>query len=160
MKTKRLSLFLLLFLTVIAMTLYAYLSRPKKGEALFSYCKDGDSAVFVIDGEEKECRFLGIDTPETGEPYAKEAKDLVKDTLSKAKRIVLEEDGESEQFDRYGRYLVWVFADGELLQEKLLEKGYARTAYIYGDYSYLDRLEAAEKKASDEKQGIWSLSED
>ena len=64
---------------------------------------------------------------------------------------------EKEKDDKYGRCLAWVFVDDELLQEQLIQKGYAKVAYLYGDYKYTSRLQEAEKKAKAERLGIWSL---
>ena len=50
-----------------------------------------------------------------------------------------------------------MFVDDELLQEQLIQKGYAKVAYLYGDYKYTSRLQEAEKKAKAERLGIWSL---
>lgn len=50
-----------------------------------------------------------------------------------------------------------MFVDDELLQEQLIQKGYAKVAYLYGDYKYTGRLQEAEKKAKAERLGIWSL---
>jgi len=46
--------------------------------------------------------------------------------------------------------------DKELLQEKLVSKGYAKVAYLYGDYKYTKKLQKIEQKAKDNKVGIWS----
>ncbi|RHV56862.1 thermonuclease [Clostridiaceae bacterium OM02-2AC] len=124
-------------------------------------CTDGDTAHFMIDGQDTTVRFLAIDTPETKkpntpvQPYGKEASRYTCDALSSAKEIRLEY--EKEKDDKYGRCLAWVFVDDELLQEQLIQKGYAKVAYLYGDYKYTGRLQEAEKKAKAERLGIWSL---
>ena len=124
-------------------------------------CIDGDTAHFMIDGQDTTVRFLAIDTPATKtpntpvQPYGKEASRYTCDALSSAKEIRLEY--EKEKDDKYGRCLAWVFVDDELLQEQLIQKGYAKVAYLYGDYKYTGRLQEAEKKAKAERLGIWSL---
>ena len=52
----------------------------------------------------------------------------------------------------------WVFVDNELLQEKIIKKGYAKVAYLYGDYKYTNTLKKAQKEAKKNKKGIWSNS--
>ncbi|MCR0293482.1 thermonuclease family protein [[Clostridium] innocuum] len=124
-------------------------------------CTDGDTAHFMIDGQDTTVRFLAIDTPETikpntpVQPYGKEASQYTCDALNSAKEIRLEY--EKEKNDKYGRNLAWVFVDDKLLQEQLIQKGYAKVAYLYGDYKYTGRLQEAEKKAKAERLGIWSL---
>ncbi len=127
-----------------------------------SKCVDGDTAKFIINGKEYSTRFLAIDTPEVKhpkkkvEPYGKEASKYTCDRLKAAKEIVLEYDSNSTKEDKYGRRLAWVFVDKELLQEKLVSKGYAKVAYLYGDYKYTKKLQKIEQKAKDNKVGIWS----
>ena len=122
-------------------------------------CIDGDTAHFMIDGQDTTVRFLAIDTPETKkpntpvQPYGKEASRYTCDALSRAKEIRLEY--EKEKDDKYGRCLAWVFVDDELLQEKLIRKGYAKVAYLYDEYTYTGRLQKAEKEAKERELGLW-----
>lgn len=130
-----------------------------------SKCVDGDTAKFIINGREYSTRFLAIDTPEVKhpkkgvEPYGKEASRYTCDRLKSAKEIVLEYDSNSTKEDKYGRRLAWVFVDKELLQEKLISKGYAKVAYLYDDYKYTKKLQGKEKIAKSNKVGIWSDDE-
>ncbi|MCR0385232.1 thermonuclease family protein, partial [[Clostridium] innocuum] len=111
------------------------------------------------DGRDTTVRFLAIDTPETKkpntpvQPYGKEASQYTCDALSSAKEIRLEY--EKEKTDKYGRCLAWVFVDDELLQEKLIRKGYAKVAYLYDEYTYTGRLQKAEKEAKERELGLW-----
>ena len=122
---------------------------------------DGDTAVFLVDGKEEKIRFLAIDTPETVkentkvEEYGVEASNYTKQLLNSAKKIKLEYEKEND-YDNYDRLLAWVFVDGKLLQEKLIEKGLAKVAYIYGDYKYTDLLYETQNKAKKNKIGIWN----
>ena len=137
-------------------------AKDNKFEVKFSECVDGDTAKFIYKDEEITARFLAIDTPETvhptkgEEPFGKEASEYTCNKLKNADEIALEYDEDSDKKDKYDRYLVWVFVDGELLQKKLISKGYASVAYLYGDYKYTDILEKIEQTAEDNKLGIWS----
>jgi len=137
-------------------------AKDNKFEVKFSECVDGDTAKFIYKEDELTARFLAVDTPETvhptkgEEPFGKEASEYTCNNLKNADEIVLEYDEDSDKKDKYDRYLVWVFVDGELLQKKLVSKGYASVAYLYGDYKYTDILEEAEQTAEDNKLGIWS----
>ena len=131
----------------------------------FSDCVDGDTAKFIYKDEKITARFLAIDTPETKhpskgeEPYGKEASEYTCNKLKNAKEIKLEYDNDSDKLDKYDRHLVWVFVDEELLQKKLVSKGLASVAYLYGDYKYTDELEKVEQEAEDNKLGIWSIEQ-
>ena len=57
--------------------------------------------------------------------------------------------------DKYDRLLAWVFADNELVQEKLVSIGYAEVKYIYANYTYLDKLYKVQEAAKNKKIGIW-----
>ena len=130
----------------------------------FYDCVDGDTAKFIYKDEKITARFLAIDTPETVHPtkeeevYGKEASEYTCNSLKNAKEIILEFDEDSDEKDKYDRYLVWVFVDGNLLQEKLVKKGLASVAYLYGDYKYTNKLEKAEQLAEENKLGIWNIN--
>jgi len=69
------------------------------------------------------------------------------DALTNAKTIELEYDDGSDETDKYGRTLAWVYADGKLLQRELVKQGLAEVKYIYGDYAYTDELKSQKTKA-------------
>lgn len=122
-------------------------------------CVDGDTARFVVDGKEEKVRFLAIDTPEitnkqNPEPFGIEASEFTCRTLSNANTITLEY--ETNKRDKYNRLLAWVFVDDKLLQEALVENGYAKVAYLYGDYKYTNRLQVAQLDAQAKKLNIFS----
>lgn len=130
----------------------------------FYDCVDGDTAKFIYKDEKITARFLAIDTPETVHPtkeeevYGKEASECTCNSLKNANEIILEFDKDSDEKDKYDRYLVWVFVDGNLLQEKLVKNGLASVAYLYGDYKYTNKLKKAEQLAEENKLGIWNIN--
>ena len=136
----------------------------KEMKVKFYDCVDGDTAKFIYKDEKITARFLAIDTPETVHPtkeeevYGKEASEYTCNSLKNAKEIILEFDEDSDEKDKYDRYLVWVFVDGNLLQEKLVKNGLASVAYLYGDYKYTNKLENAEQLAEENKLGIWNIN--
>lgn len=137
----------------------------KSIEVEFSECVDGDTAKFNYKDDKITARFLAIDTPETvhpvkkEQPYGKEASEYTCNKLKNAEEIVLEYDEDSDKTDKYGRHLVWVFVDDILLQKKLVSKGYASVAYLYGDYKYTKELELLQQEAEDNRLGIWSIDQ-
>ena len=154
---KKLKIIVLIFIMMWFHTVYA----NEKVGVTFSKCVDGDTAKFVLNGEFITARFLAIDTPETvhptkgEEPFGKEASNYTCEKLTNAKKIVLEYDDGSDQFDKYNRHLVWVYYDDNFLQEELVKLGYAKVAYLYGNYKYTSDLQEVELVAKSNKVGIW-----
>lgn len=164
MKKKFLKLFILLTL-LFPFGVFAEEAVSNENEMVVTLekCIDGDTATFKdSSGNTYKTRFLAIDTPETVHPtkeieaYGKEASTYTCDTLTNAKEIKLELDPGSDKEDKYGRLLAWVFADGVLLQNSLLEKGLAEVSYLYGDYKYTEMIQETQEVAKEKKIGIWS----
>lgn len=132
-----------------------------KEEVTFSKCVDGDTIKVKINEDEVTVRMLAVDTPESVHPkkeveyYGKEASEYTCNLITNAKKIELEYDSNSDKYDKYNRVLAWVFVDDYLLQDKLVENGYAEVAYLYGDYKYTDLLKEHETLAKLEQIGIW-----
>ncbi len=139
--------------------------KSAKEEVELVSCVDGDTAKFKTSEGVFTTRFLAIDTPETVHPtkeveaFGKEASEFTCRMLTNAKRIVLEYDANSEKYDKYGRLLAWVYADGVFLQQSLIEKGYAEVAYLYGDYKYTSLLKDIQVLAQTNKVGKWAVDE-
>lgn len=129
-------------------------------------CVDGDTATFSINGKRKKVRFLGIDTPESVHPYKEveeygsSASEYTCNLLKNANLLELSYENNLSKTDKYGRILAWVWADNELVQEKLVSIGYAKVKYVYAKYSKLDILYKAQKEAKEKKLGIWYDYED
>lgn len=134
----------------------------EKKEVTFSACVDGDTIKVLIDGKKTTVRFLAVDTPETKhpkkgvEPYGKEASDYTCNRVKNAKKLEIEYDKGSSKTDKYERALGWIFVDDSLLQKELIQKGYAKVAYLYGNYMYTEELQKEEEKAKSSKLGVWS----
>lgn len=132
----------------------------------FEACVDGDTIKVILDNKKTTVRFLAIDTPETvhptkGEqPFGKEASNYTCDKVKNAKKLEIEYDEGSTKTDKYNRTLGWVFVDDTLLQKDLVSLGYAKVAYLYGDYKYTEDLKKEESIAKSKKLGVWSLEEE
>lgn len=112
---------------------------------------DGDT--IVIQGGQ-HIRYIGIDTPEIGEPYYAEAKQANRE-LVEGKEVRLEKDVTSK--DRYGRWLRYVYVEDILVNAELVKQGYA---YVYPksqfpDIKYYDVLKDAEASAQQKGRGLW-----
>lgn len=150
---KKISIVIILF--IMFTPVYA------KEKVEFSSCTDGDTFKIIYNNEVKTVRLLAIDTPESVHPkkeveyYGKEASDYTCNVLKKANKIELEFDENSDKLDKYDRLLAWVFIDNKLLQESLIEGGYAKVAYLYGDYKYTTKLQELQEIASNKNIGVW-----
>ena len=156
---KKIKTLLIIIITFFSFTTYTYAAQ--KYEVTLYKCVDGDTAWFDINGEKIKTRFLAINTPESTnkiEAYGKEASEFTCKELTQAKKIEIEYDDNATKTDKYNIDLVWVYVDGNLLQEKLIESGLAEVKYIYGKYKYVDDLKSLEKTAKENKIGIWSNS--
>lgn len=121
---------------------------------------DGDTIHVLIRNKKETVRFVLVDTPETKhptkpiEPFGPEASELTK-TLLAGKQVKLVSD--VSERDRYGRLLMYVWVEGRMVNELLLEKGLARVAVFPPDVKYLEAFRAIQKKAQEAELGIWSL---
>lgn len=119
-------------------------------QALVTSVIDGDT-VELADG--RRVRYLGIDTPESGEYYAEEATARNKE-LVEGKTVELQR-GKRDQ-DEYGRLLRYVYIDGVFVNAELIVQGYA-TAYIFDpDDRYSQILVQLEQYAKMKNRGLWS----
>ncbi len=98
------------------------------GEVTLVGTTDGDTARFYdpVAKESFRLRFLGINTPETTirqDPWGKAASDYCARRLIAANQIILEAEG--NRTDMYGRYLGFVWLDGELYNLQVVEEAYS-----------------------------------
>ena len=118
---------------------------------------DGDTAVLLRTHE--YVRYLGIDTPEAGEPYYQAATRINRQLV--LLRDVYLEFGPQRK-DGYGRLLayLWVQRDGEwiLVNEELLRRGVAKLYVLWPpEEKYYDRFLRALTLAQVEKRALWSV---
>lgn len=125
---------------------------------------DGDTIKIIYEGKEQNLRYLLIDTPELNhaqqgeQPFAEEATKRNDELLNSGKLEIEFDIGERE--DKYGRLLAYVYIDGESVQEKLVEEGLARVAYVFPpNTKHLDPYEKLEEHAKKSGIGIWSLED-
>ena len=124
------------------------------GEARLERCIDGDTARFIVNNQSFSFRFLAVDAPESTfmfEPWGKAASDFVCDILTNADTIVLEAEFAGAQ-DTVGRYLGYVWVDGELLQLQIIREGFSRAI---GTGMYDNYLRKAQAQAQEEGLRMW-----
>ncbi len=132
-----------------------------KNSCYVLFAKDGDTFVGMHNNEKKIFRLAGIDAPEKGKAWAKEATNFLNDQIKK-KLVYLEFLGE----DPYEREIVEVYLDKEKTQhvnKMLINKGFATSERYtnsnhektHGFIDYVEN-EIAEKIADINNEGIWS----
>lgn len=155
----------IILLIIMFLSLGIQVNAVEKDVVKFSKCVDGDTIKVMLDGKERTVRLLAVDTPESVHPtkgveyYGKEASTFTCDTITNGKKLELEYDDDSDKEDKYNRLLAWVFVDGVLLQDKLIQGGYAEVAYLYGDYKYTGLLQDHQAVVETKKIGIWNDKE-
>ncbi|MCS0824670.1 thermonuclease family protein [Cytobacillus firmus] len=122
---------------------------------------DGDTIRYFDPLLNKEVtgRLLGINAPEatkTVEKFGPEATAFLTNLIM-GKEIEIESDPNADITDNYGRYLIHAFISGKSIQQVLILEGLVRVAYLYDEYNYTDLYLAAEKKAKESGQNIWSI---
>ncbi|MFF3923040.1 thermonuclease family protein [Paenibacillus lactis] len=124
---------------------------------------DGDTISVMFEGKKENVRMLLIDTPETShpklgvQPFGPEAKAFTKELVEQADKLELEFDIGPNR-DKYSRLLAYVYADGKMVQEALLEQGLARVAYIYPpNVRYVDKFNDLQRISREKALGIWSV---
>jgi micrococcal nuclease len=118
-------------------------------QALVARVIDGDT-IELSDGS--RVRYLGIDTPESGEYYASEATAKNRELVEG--KIVDLQRGERDR-DEYGRLLRYVYINGIFVNAELIAQGYAR-AYIFNpDERYSQILVQLEQYAKMKNLGLW-----
>jgi micrococcal nuclease len=117
---------------------------------------DGDTidATPAVNGRES-VRLIGVDTPESGQPYAEEASSFTGERL-RGHQVALEFD--VARIDPYNRLLAYVYLpDGTMFNETLVSEGYAQVATFPPNVKYTDRLVAAQQEARVAGRGLWGL---
>lgn len=129
----------------------------------FMNANDGDTFNVKVDGQKERVRLLMVDTPEMnydkGEPmpYAEEAKEFTTSIMEQAETIELLFD-KGPETDNYDRLLAYVFVDGVLLQELLLQEGYAAMRYVNKPNNTLEpELRDIQAEAEKAAVNVWSL---
>ncbi|MBW2038041.1 MAG: thermonuclease family protein [Deltaproteobacteria bacterium] len=130
---------LFLFLISLAGIIWVcpLVSQDLEGPFLVKRVIDGDTIV-LEDG--RHLRYLGINTPERGEPFWKEARDY--NARMVKGRLVMLEFGEIKK-DKYGRTLAYVYIGGEMTNAQLLKVGLAHLFVLepIRHYRYFRRLQ-------------------
>ncbi|ATD31817.1 thermonuclease family protein [Macrococcoides bohemicum] len=152
-----------MILSALALTinLSMFQTDMPKIDATFDRAIDGDTISVKVNNRKKTVRLLLVDTPESKkpntpvQPYAIEAARFT-ESIVKTCDLKIQYDTKGKK-DRYGRDLVYLYCGNTMINELLVQQGYARVGYVYQQKDNLDRLLQAEKKAKQQGLKIWSI---
>jgi micrococcal nuclease len=128
--------------------------KPVDGEpVIIARVVDGDTAE-LDDG--RRVRYIGINTPEQGQPFYEEAKEANR-RLAEGKEAWLAID--TQPTDKYGRILAYVWVDDQFVNLELVRQGYANAYTAPPNVRYSEALLAAEQEAREAEIGLWALAD-
>lgn len=159
-------LFVVLFTSCSAPTVKTTTIPPPGELAVVTKVTDGDTIhVRLANQREATVRYIGMDTPESTrekECYGKEAT-VVNQSLvmpyavELSNTIYLEKDVSETEPHGEKRLLRYVYLpDGRMVNEVLVQMGYAEAKAYPPDVKFQQRLDAAQKIAMQQGKGMWS----
>lgn len=152
------------FLIVVLIVVLIAIDYPIINKALTNWLIDYEVGIVerVIDGDTvvvngTSVRLLGINTPEKKEIYYSEAKELLENlTLNK---LVKMKKGKQD-LDLYKRKLRYIIIDGENVNRKIVEKGYANYYFPEGKDQYYNDFKEAWNKCVEKNENLCEKSMD
>ena len=124
-------------------------SRPNDASVV-----DGDT--FYL-GNGDKVRMLGINTPESGRPYAQEATDFLTNMIL-GKEVTLVNDSKNGDSDSYGRLLAHVYVDDTFVNYEIIKAGFAFWYPYTSGTDFDSEYEEAQDYASNNMAGLWTES--
>lgn len=114
---------------------------------------DGDTIDVQIVGQVFRVRYIGMNTPETGQPCAAEATNYNAE-LVMGKSVTLVKD--VSETDRYGRLLRYVYVGDIFVNAELVRQGYANAATYPPDVAHADLFVQLQAEARAAGRGCWA----
>lgn len=148
------------FLMADVATTTATLPDGRTGElGRVTYIVDGDTidVELLSTGETKRVRYIGMDTPERGDFYFREATDA-NAALVEGQTVILIKD--VSETDRFGRLLRYIYLqDGTFVNAELVRQGYALPATFPPDVAFQDLCLELQAQARESGVRLWAQSE-
>lgn len=113
---------------------------------------DGDTIRVSLDGNVVPLRYIGIDTPETNEPFGRESTQKNIELVS-GKDVILYRD--VSETDAFGRILRFVFVGDTFINHEMVRQGYATSFRYAPDTSCADAFDLADNQARANGMGMW-----
>jgi micrococcal nuclease len=103
-------------------------SPPKYPTVQISRVLSGQSIEWIDKSQQppviQQGRLIGIDAPDLGqEPWGKQAKQRLEELIDTSGKDSVSIEFESTDADKYGRKFIYLWKDGQLLNEQLLKDG-------------------------------------
>jgi micrococcal nuclease len=104
-------------------------SPPKYPTVQISRVLSGQSIEWIDKSQQppviQQGRLIGIDAPDMGqEPWGKQAKQRLEELISTSSQDGVSVEFEGTEPDKFGRKFVYLWKDGQLLNEQLLKDGF------------------------------------
>jgi len=113
---------------------------------------DGDTIDVRIGDETHRVRYIGMDTPEVGDPFAREATELNRE-LVQGQTVTLVKD--VSETDRYGRLLRYVFVGDTFVNYELAAQGFAMASTYPPDVACAQTFAQAQRVPVAAALGLW-----
>ena len=113
---------------------------------------DGDTIIVLREGKQQvKIRLYGIDCPERGQAFSRKAKQFISEMV-----FGKEVEVEPVDVDRYGRLVALVTISESLVNEELVNAGFAWVYTRYCDRPICERWKVLENEAREAKRGLWA----
>ena len=129
---------------LVSRTQNTTVNKPIGQDAVTVEVIDGDTIDVRLDGRIIRVRYIGVDTPERGEPCYAEATNYNR-SLVQGKTLTLVRD--TSDYGPYDRLLRYVYADGVFVNLALVQAGYAEASYYAPNGKHRHDFEAAQGSA-------------
>jgi micrococcal nuclease len=135
--------------------------RPGLVPARVTRVVDGDTIHVELGGKDYRLRYIGIDTPETVDPrrpvgcFGAEASERNRQ-LVEGRTVGLEKD--VSETDSFGRLLRYVWVEDQMVNEALVEEGYALAATYPPDVRYSGVFVSLQAHAREGNRGLWGAA--
>ena len=125
---------------------------------------DGVTIDVELDDQVLRVRYLGVEVPESGTPGADGASQAESALqfnrfLVEGRSVELEKEDDVEA-DELGRFLRFVYVDGEMVNLAVLTNGYGIVASSPPDFKHRTSFAIAEERAKGGRRGIWERASD
>ncbi len=126
-------------------------------EAVLVRVVDGDTSTVLLDGREETVRYIGIDTPERGEPGHLAATQAHQALLAVRGEGALFLLPDRSQRDPYGRLLRYVYtAGGVFVNREMIGQGWALPVEFPPDLKHASDFRRVAREAAEARRGFWS----
>lgn len=133
-------------------------SSTRGDEAKVIRIVDGDTIEVLLRGNSETVRYVGIDTPERGQPGYRAAREANR-ALVGGQTVYLQKDKSDR--DAFGRLLRYIYLeDGTLVNAKMIVDGMAQPVEYKPDTARANEFRQLALEAAKAKRGFWSGTSD